>query len=1257
MDYKLEDLIDVSLLQNLQEKLNSVYSFPSAIIDNDGKVLTAVAWQDICTKFHRVNPQSEKECVKSDLYIVERILEAEPSLSYKCPHGLIENATPIIIDGSHLGVFLTGQFLMEKPDLTFFRKQAKFFGYDEEKYIEAVLKVPVWTKEKLALYIEFIKGFVEIVAGIGAKQLRELELNKVLKEKEYRYQTIIDTSSDGFCITDQKGMVTDVNDTYCNMTGFSRAELLKMHISELEANESEEEIQNHMREIMEKGNARFESKHRRKGKSDFDVELSIHYDSLNGGQFVAFVHDISERKKAENMLRESEERFRLITENTSDTITVVDFDLNFIYVSPSVGKLRGFTYKEAIKQKVEDIMTPDSYRKVMELYKNNISKIYSGETKDFPTVELEEYCKNGSTIWVELSFALLKDANGKPTGIITVTRDITDRKKSEKTLHDIIEKNPMSIQIVDKNGCSLSVNSAYTALFGAVQPQDFSMFKNLEERGFGEYILQAKSGKEVHFPDVCYNVHDISPEFPDNPTWIRSLIFPLNDSDGNPERFVIMHENVNDAKMAEQRLEKQLYYTTALNQIAEVINTSDTPDEILSEANRIVGETLKADRSLIYDISFNRKRVIGLCEWIREGHPEIEHTKGVYSLELFEIPFTKILESKTYLTSQSNEINEYFTKDGSGKLLHEDFMIKSLIWYPLAFDEHGFYSFTINHILEHRVWIKEEIDFLESVAKQVSLALMKIRLLIERKEAEDAFHYNHNLLLKLSNQVPGVIYQYRLYKDGSSKFPYSSNGMNDIYEYSPDEVKEDATPVFGRIHPEDLERVSQLIFESARTLELFVCEFRVILPRQGLRWRYSSAVPERMEDGSTLWHGIIYDITDRKMTEIELRKAKEKAEESDRLKSAFLANMSHEIRTPMNGILGFAQLLKEPKLSGKEQREYIDVIAKSGKRMLNVINDILDIAKIESGLMKMYIKKTNINKQIDYLCTFFKPEIVEKGMELESVCTLSDSEATIDSDREKIYAILTNLVKNAIKYSDHGKISIGYEKKGKYLEFFVKDTGLGIAANRHKAIFERFVQADLSDARALQGAGLGLTITKAYIEMLGGEIWLESEEGKGSTFYFTIPYILSADDSMSIKLDRTKEKESGLKNLNILIAEDDEDCILLLQNYLKKYSKVLLTAKDGSEAVAKCRDNPEIDLIMMDIKMPVMDGYDATKEIRKFNKDVIIIAQTAFALAGDMEKSINAGCNEYITKPINRVKLNELILKFFGGEHRKSRHD
>ena len=380
----------------------------------------------------------------------------------------------------------------------------------------------------------------------------------------------------------------------------------------------------------------------------------------------------------------------------------------------------------------------------------------------------------------------------------------------------------------------------------------------------------------------------------------------------------------------------------------------------------------------------------------------------------------------------------------------------------------------------------------------------------------------------------------------------------------------------------------------------------------------------------------------------ELLKAKEHAEESDRLKSAFLANMSHEIRTPMNGILGFSELLKEPGLCGETQQDYIRIIEKSGARMLNIINDIVDISRIEAGLMKIKMQESNINEQMQYIYTFFKPEVDAKGMKLSIHIPLPAEDANITTDREKVYAILTNLVKNAIKYSYEGTIELGYVKRDNNLEFYVKDTGIGIAPDKQEVIFERFIQADTPKEWARQGAGLGLSITKAYLEMLGGKIWVESHEGVGSTFYFTLPYNAVAAKETVVQKSIPSDKTDKVGKLKILITEDDKVSEKLIDLSLKIFAKEILKAKNGVEAIEACQKYPDIDLVMMDSQMPGMGGYEATRQIRNFNKEVVIIAQTAYGLSGDREKAIEAGCNDYIAKPINKAELLLLIQKYFG---------
>ncbi len=378
----------------------------------------------------------------------------------------------------------------------------------------------------------------------------------------------------------------------------------------------------------------------------------------------------------------------------------------------------------------------------------------------------------------------------------------------------------------------------------------------------------------------------------------------------------------------------------------------------------------------------------------------------------------------------------------------------------------------------------------------------------------------------------------------------------------------------------------------------------------------------------------------------ELTKSKLKAEESDRLKSAFLANMSHEIRTPMNGILGFAELLREPDLSGEQQQKYINIIEKSGARMLNIITNIISISKIESGQMEVNMQETNINEQIEDVFTSFKPEIEGKGIQFLFKNSLHSSQAILKTDREKVYTILSNIVNNAIKYTEKGLIEIGYNKKDGFFDIYVKDTGIGILKDRKEAIFERFIQADISDKMARQGAGLGLSISKAYVEILGGKIWVDSVLGKGSTFYFTIPFekVLVEDRTIQAK-NSMKELKTKLHTKTILITEDDEFSYEYLMTLLNKFAPKVIWVKEGEAAINVCKENPSIDIVLMDIKLPGMDGYEATKVIKAFNPNLPIIAQTAYAVSGDREKAMMSGCNDYCSKPIKGDELLEKMAR------------
>ena len=475
--------------------------------------------------------------------------------------------------------------------------------------------------------------------------------------------------------------------------------------------------------------------------------------------------------------------------------------------------------------------------------------------------------------------------------------------------------------------------------------------------------------------------------------------------------------------------------------------------------------------------------------------------------------------------------------------------------------------------------------------------------------------------------------------DKEGKYIYVNKKGVDLLGYSKEEI---LTFTIADISPKNRLAEYVQIFQQLFTKGSSYSEIELV--RKDGSWVDTDLNAVLLPNG--LIYGSCRDISKRKQLEKELVKARENAEESNRLKSAFLANMSHEIRTPMNGILGFTQLLKTPKLTGAEQQTYIDIIEKSGIRMLSIINDIINISRIESGFVEISVAKTNIDQLVHDVFNFFKPEAEKKELIFFVKNEWSTNHEMIITDREKVFVVLTNLVKNALKFTQKGSIEMGYEKKEKYFEFFVTDTGAGISQEHKEIIFERFRQGSESLTRNYEGAGLGLAISKSYVELLGGRIWVETKNGQGSTFCFTIPYLNGRVAKKQVEPVIEKQLIPD-KMLKILVVEDDETSRMLLNIIVEPLASDLLHAVLGYEAIEICRNNPDIDLVLMDIQIPGINGYEATRQIRKFNTNVVIIAQTAFAFNGDREKAIAAGCNNYISKPLSKFKLRKMIANSF----------
>ncbi len=392
---------------------------------------------------------------------------------------------------------------------------------------------------------------------------------------------------------------------------------------------------------------------------------------------------------------------------------------------------------------------------------------------------------------------------------------------------------------------------------------------------------------------------------------------------------------------------------------------------------------------------------------------------------------------------------------------------------------------------------------------------------------------------------------------------------------------------------------------------------------------------------------IVNDITERKISREELIRAKEKAEENDKLKSAFLNNMSHEIRTPMNGILGFSSLLSQPDLNAEKRYEFIRIIESSGEQLVRIIDDIIDYSRIETGQVSIIMEKFGLNEMLETIIALIREDMIKKNKNLDIRLHkgLPDGSDGIVSDRARLSQILINLAMNSLKFTEEGFIETGYLVREGVIEFYVKDTGIGIPEIDQEKIFDRFHQANLAIARSYSGTGLGLSIARGLTELLGGGIDFTSKTGRGTTFFIHMPY--EPVDIRSAPSERIIPA-SGFKEKTILIAEDVPESLELISNYFGGTGAIILRASNGKEALDLVRTHKSIDLVLMDIRMPVMDGLEALKTIKKLRPGLPVIAQTAYAMVPDRELFLHNGFDDYISKPVDRKSLMLIAGKYLG---------
>ncbi len=927
-------------------------------------------------------------------------------------------------------------------------------------------------------------------------------------------------------------------------------------------------------------------------------------------------------------LAESELNYRSIFDNSTEAIYIMDVNGVFIDVNPAATRMYGYKREEIVGSTPEKLSAPDinDMNKTMDL----LLKAFKGEPQRF---EWWGRRKNGDIFPKEIVLNCGKYFGRKV--LYAMARDITENfqviealRESEDKYKSLSDHLPVGIYRTKTDGRLIYTNAALVKMLNYESADEllsmsvYDLYDNPSDRKKqfkaslktsgviqSEFKLRKKSGELI---------------------WVKDNSRLLFDKQGVPLYFDGILEDITEAKRAESAIKE-------------------------SEAN------LKAiiENSLESIWSINRNYEI---QYVNELFAEqfkktfgIQLTRGTNILESLPLSLRKLWKER-YDRAFKNEhfVFEDLIDTGSGPVYIEVAMT------PIVVDRKVVGASFYGKNVTDKKLAQMQLEYMSNLRKLlidlsssfINLPFIEIEPAIKQSlanvgefvGADRAYVFDYDIK---SNTVSNT---YEWCKEGIESMINNLQHIpfDEFHDWSVSQLRGEIIQIddVSELQDDDLRKFLEMQYIIS------MLNIPLIHENNYLGFIGFDCVKEKHifndyeKQLLQVYTQTLVNVKNRIEKEQYLIDAKEKAEESARLKSAFLANMSHEIRTPMNGILGFLGLLKEADLTEENKLAYIDIVTKSGNRLLDTINDIIEISKIETGEMQVNISSVNIPELLAYHHGFFKQQTEQKGLIFNLSNNLPHGLISCMTDRIKLESIISNLLKNAIKFTSKGNIDLGCYLDGNNIVFYVKDTGIGIPADRVDVIFDRFVQADLSNSRPHEGSGLGLSIVKAYLKMLNGKIWVESEPGKGSLFSFSIPSCAATRIENNVKVvDIHDVQESGK---TILIAEDDYASYLYLERLLAGNDLKIIRTTDGEGTVKAVNENPGISLVIMDIKMPGITGLEATKKIRKFNKTIPIIAQTAYALDGDRDVIIGAGCNDYISKPVKPDELLKMINRLTG---------
>lgn len=1124
---------------------------------------------------------------------------------------------------------------------------------------------------------------------------------KLLRESEEKYRSIFETSSDLLAITEFiSGKYIETNDSFKGILGYTKKELLGKTSLELRVWVNPYERKKMINALRKKGFVKdMESHLRTKGGRIITGLLSAQLITLQGNDYIlSEIRDITHLKKAEEALKEGRQLFETLANNSSTGVFRTDAKGKTTYVNPRWTEITGVSFERSTSKGWSDILPPSEKEELLERWTNNMSsKVFS---KEMIRIKRDD----GTFRWV-LGHAIPEIHNGKFMGYVGTITDITDLVNTEQALRASENKYRSLAETSSDLIFTFDIDGKLTYLSPVIKKMSGYSADEILHRNFWEFIVpeyvqstieKFKSGiSGEHIP--LYEVELIHKSGKKIPVELN--VTSLFDAEGNTIGRLAVARDITDRKKTEKALKESEARLRRFSQI--------TKEGIIIHKN---GIAVDVNQTILHMLGYSAEELIGKNIIKKLASPKYiqiinknikkEYVKP-YDIEVFKKDGTLLpveVAATNYIDINGETLRAVVFQDISQRQEMEKALRESEDKYRslaevsidmiLTYDLQGRITYVNPVVKEISGYTPEEVignEFINYISPEyVDFALTKFH---KGKLADTIPIFELELIHKNGKKVPvelnptstydtegkitgslSIVRDITFRKEAERKLLLRDKALNSaanaIIITNADGEIEWVNKAFSRLSGySEEEAVGKFTIDlvgTGKQDKTFYERVHKIL-KSGQVW--TGEFNDRRKDG-TLYEveevitpvtdkngkveyliGIMNDISERKAAERELRAAKESAEESIRLKSAFLANMNHEIRTPMNAVMGFSELMLDA--TPKEKVNYAKIVNNSAGQLMSLIDNVIFLSRLQSERLpvnKITFSPADLINQVFFM--FDLPEM-KKNLGLQIQLPEKDGDMIMEADADKIKQVLANFTSNAIKYTEKGCVKLGFEKHNNNILFFVEDSGMGIPKKEQQHIFEAFFRGRMAISSAIRGTGLGLNIAKELVGMMGGTIGVSSLPGKGSRFYFSLPY---EPPTTFIKATSHKPEPRNWKELNILIAEDDETNYIYLDVLLKENMGRVDRAYNGKEAVEMVQKNT-YDLILMDLKMPVMSGSEATVKIKKLYPHIPIIATTAYATAEEKERALDAGCDEYLSKPIKKSDLLVHIEKYLSGEH------